>query len=104
MKKYPSQTQDKFTVRFPDGMRDEIAARAERNGRSMNSEIVQILDDALNGRIRKLIEEKRKSRPSTHSNSIDSDDPRLSEFQDLMRKAVESYINAVGDPKDWGKD
>ncbi|ENX5419303.1 Arc family DNA-binding protein [Proteus mirabilis] len=48
MSKYPSQTQDKFTVRFPDGMRDEIAKRAEANGRSMNSEIVQILQDALN--------------------------------------------------------
>lgn len=49
MSKYPSQTQDKFTVRFPDGMRDEIAKRAEANGRSMNSEIVQILQDALSG-------------------------------------------------------
>lgn len=50
MSKYPSQTQDKFTVRFPDGMRDEIAKRAEKNGRSMNAEIVQILDDALSNR------------------------------------------------------
>lgn len=49
MSKYPSQTQDKFTVRFPDGMRDEIAKRAEANGRSMNSEIVQILYDKLTG-------------------------------------------------------
>lgn len=43
MSKYPSQTQDKFTVRFPDGMRDEIAKRAEKNGRSMNSEIIDML-------------------------------------------------------------
>ncbi|HCT5880587.1 Arc family DNA-binding protein [Morganella morganii] len=43
MSKYPSQTQDKFTVRFPDGMRDEIAKRAEKNGRSMNSEIIEML-------------------------------------------------------------
>ncbi|MEY0097812.1 Arc family DNA-binding protein [Providencia stuartii] len=49
MSKYPSQTQDKFTVRFPDGMRDAIAKRAEANGRSMNSEILQILQDALDG-------------------------------------------------------
>lgn len=49
MSKYPSQTQDKFTVRFPDGMRDAIAERAEKNGRSMNSEIVQILHDAISG-------------------------------------------------------
>lgn len=38
---------DKFMLRFPDGMRDAIAARAKANGRSMNSEIVQILEDAL---------------------------------------------------------
>lgn len=48
MSKYPSQMQDKFNLRFPDGMRDAIAERARRNGRSMNSEIVQILEDALN--------------------------------------------------------
>lgn len=47
MSKYPSQTQDKFTVRFPDGMRDAIAKRADENGRSMNSEIVQMIQDCL---------------------------------------------------------
>ncbi|MBW5937576.1 Arc family DNA-binding protein [Klebsiella michiganensis] len=38
---------EKFVVRFPDGMRDAIAERAKDNGRSMNSEIVQIIEDAL---------------------------------------------------------
>ncbi|PAQ64387.1 DNA-binding protein [Klebsiella pneumoniae] len=47
MSKFPSQMQDKFNLRLPDGMRDAIADRAKRNGRSMNSEIVQILQDAL---------------------------------------------------------
>lgn len=47
MTKYPSQMQDKFNLRFPDGMRDAIAERAKKNGRSMNSEIVQIIQDAL---------------------------------------------------------
>lgn len=50
MSKFPSQTQDKFTVRFPDGMRDEIARIAEENGRSMNSEIVQVLQDYIDSR------------------------------------------------------
>ena len=39
---------EKFVVRFPDGMRDAIAERAKKNGRSMNAEIVQILDDVIN--------------------------------------------------------
>ncbi|WP_240351855.1 Arc family DNA-binding protein [Pectobacterium brasiliense] len=51
MSKYPSQMQDKFNLRFPDGMRDAIAERAKANGRSMNSEIVQILEDALNDKV-----------------------------------------------------
>ncbi|EFO0487810.1 Arc family DNA-binding protein [Escherichia coli] len=38
---------ERFTVRMPGGMRSAIAERAKRNGRSMNSEIVQILEDAL---------------------------------------------------------
>lgn len=38
---------DKFVVRFPEGMREAVAERAKRNGRSMNSEIVQILQDTL---------------------------------------------------------
>ena len=38
-----SRGMDQFPVRFPDGMRDEIKAAAERNGRSMNSEILERL-------------------------------------------------------------
>lgn len=38
---------DKFMLRLPEGMRQDIAERAKRNGRSMNSEIVSILENAL---------------------------------------------------------
>lgn len=51
MKNYPSQEMDRFNVRLPAGMRDAIAERAKANGRSMNSEIVQILEDALNVKV-----------------------------------------------------
>lgn len=40
----PSQSQDKFIVRLPDGMRDRIKAAADANNRSMNSEIVATLE------------------------------------------------------------
>jgi hypothetical protein len=50
MSDYPSQEMDRFNVRLPAGMREAIAKRAKENGRSMNSEIVQILDDALNNK------------------------------------------------------
>lgn len=38
---------EKFVVRFPDGMRDVVAERAKRNGRSMNSEIIDIISNAV---------------------------------------------------------
>lgn len=41
---------ERFTVRMPDGLRDAIAERAKQNGRSMNSEIIQILQDAISGK------------------------------------------------------
>lgn len=40
MTKEPLQPQDKYVVRFPDGMRDRLKAEAERNNRSLNAEIV----------------------------------------------------------------
>ena len=43
-KNYPSFQADQFNVRFPDGMRDRIAATAKGNGRSMNAEIIARLE------------------------------------------------------------
>lgn len=41
---YPSETQERFIIRLPDGMRERIKAKAEANGRSMNAEIVVALE------------------------------------------------------------
>ncbi len=38
---------DKFMLRLPDGMRDKIKASAELNGRSMNGEIVDRLEETF---------------------------------------------------------
>mgnify|MGYP001118544822 CR=1 FL=1 len=38
---------DQYMVRFPKGLRDRIKAKAEENGRSMNSEIVAALEEAF---------------------------------------------------------
>lgn len=43
----PSRTAEQFVVRFPDGMRDRIAAEAKQNNRSMNAEIVARLSDSF---------------------------------------------------------
>jgi plasmid stability protein len=46
---YNSRNADKFVVRLPDGMREKIAERAKVNGRSMNSEMVMMMQNQLNG-------------------------------------------------------
>lgn len=40
---------DRIIVRLPDGMRDELAARAEANGRSMTAEVVAAIEGHLKG-------------------------------------------------------
>lgn len=42
-KEFPSDKADKFVVRFPDGMRDRIRKDADEQGRSMNAQIIHIL-------------------------------------------------------------
>tara|TARA_B100000614_G_C14486221_1_gene468807 strand:- start:164 stop:874 length:711 start_codon:yes stop_codon:yes gene_type:complete len=42
--KYPSDAAERFQVRLPPGLRDRIKAYSERHGRSMNSEIVRVLE------------------------------------------------------------
>lgn len=37
---YTRRNNDQYMMRFPDGMRDEVAAAAKANGRSMNAEII----------------------------------------------------------------
>lgn len=41
---FPSDQQDKFMLRLPDGMREKIKVAAEANKRSMNAEIVARLE------------------------------------------------------------
>ena len=38
-----SQDSDQFKIRMPDGLRDQIKAAADANGRSMNAEIIHRL-------------------------------------------------------------
>src|SRR5882757_8975003 len=60
--KFPSQLAERFQVRLPDGLRDRIKAYAERNGRSMNAEIVRVLENefpepwAVDRRVAELLE------------------------------------------------
>ena len=44
---FTSEQKDRLLLRFPDGMRQELAEFAKRNERSMNSEIVALLETSL---------------------------------------------------------
>lgn len=44
---YDSRSADKFVVRLPDGMRDQVAAAAAADDRSMNSLIVKAIREYL---------------------------------------------------------
>lgn len=46
---YPSEIADKLQLRFPEGMRNKIKDLAKANRRSMNAEIIFILERALEG-------------------------------------------------------
>lgn len=46
-----SRDADKFVIRLPDGLRERIAERAAENGRSMNSEMVRMLEQSLAGEL-----------------------------------------------------
>lgn len=47
MSRVPSRGSDQFVVRFPEGMRDRIKDEADKNGRSMNAEIIARLNSSF---------------------------------------------------------
>ena len=47
MDDYPSRLADRFMIRMPDGWRERLKENAARNRRSMNAEILCILQGAL---------------------------------------------------------
>lgn len=52
MGRRPSEAQDKFIVRLPDGMRDQLKAAAEANNRTMTAEVVARLRSTLDSELK----------------------------------------------------
>ncbi|MFK0693080.1 Arc family DNA-binding protein [Mesorhizobium sp. IMUNJ 23033] len=58
----PGRGSDQFPLRLPDGLRDRIKEAADSRGRSMNAEIVRVLEKEypepwpLNARVQHLID------------------------------------------------
>jgi hypothetical protein len=45
MTKRTTQPQDKYVIRMPEGLRERVAKAAKSNNRSMNSEIIDVLEE-----------------------------------------------------------
>lgn len=73
---FPSDQQDKFMLRLPDGMRERIKRAAMVNNRSMNAEILATLEDKY---------------PSLETL------PDMPEF--LLEKLRKSGLSDINDPK-----
>jgi hypothetical protein len=55
---YNSRTADKFLIRLPEGMRDQLKLSAKRNHRSINSEIIFMIEQNLASAITQNNKEK----------------------------------------------
>ncbi|RVG88718.1 Arc family DNA-binding protein [Sinorhizobium meliloti] len=70
--KYPSDKQDQFMMRLPKGMRDRIKAEAEKNNRSMNSEIVSRLERSCGHERGRHSETKHKETGMSEAENFDN--------------------------------
>lgn len=75
-------------IRLPDELREKIKAKAKESGRSVNSEIVQILDDALNDSAK------------GHAREIEI----ISEAYEEHIKTLEKIINVQSQSMDLAKE
>ena len=91
----PSDIADKFMLRMPEGMRDRIAAEAEKNKRSMNAEIIARLDASFTpgpvpedlAEMRELVARVRADRERIHEFRQQLE--RVSPLMDMIRKVVD---------------
>lgn len=83
MGRRPSEAQDKFIIRLPDGMREQLKAAAEANDRTMTSEVV--------ARLRASFEkEAPKLDPSPASNLFVD---RLEQEFETLRAQVRALVD-----------
>lgn len=94
---YPSDKQDQYMVRFPEGMRDALKKLAADANRSLNAEIIARLDESLTaerdvGDLYRLLdrtyEERRQLSQTIHSQDIALQTVRRS-HRDLVTIAKE---------------
>jgi plasmid stability protein len=84
-KPYPSEQQDRLIIRFPDGMRDRIAVLAKANGRSMNAEVISMIEASF----------RKAERPTDEERKAD-----LAQEIRELRGVIEKLQTEIGELKD----
>jgi len=93
MRKKPViQPQDKYVLRMPDGLRDRIKAYAERQGTSMNHEIIRILEIEFPEQ-RPVEEWLGELGEMLSVLTAGSKDPRFVEFSDKLEETILGIIS-----------
>lgn len=92
------QPQDKFVVRFPDGLRDQIADAAKGSGRSMNAEIVTRLEWSLEAQLLDQVEQLHKNLDAVRSMAATAAALRadIARYAEGDRQALEWLLGADG--------
>ncbi len=100
--KYPSELAERFQIRLPAGLRDRIKAYAERHGRSMNTEIVRVLENQfpepwpIDRRIGELLELVHVLKGAASNESVD----RLSsEIEETVRGIASGRVKGLDERK-----
>ena len=90
-KPYPSETQERFIIRFPDGMRDRITEAAKDANRSMNAEIVSRLQLSFDQPMMKILADDME-RSDARSGKLQ----HLTDLVEAQRKAIDAQdINII---------
>lgn len=84
------QSQDRFIIRLPDGMRDRIAELAKASGRSMNAEIVARLEQTMEAddTLTRLVERFDELESQLESLSLDTD-KRIDRVEERVWRLLE---------------
>ncbi|MGI8397772.1 MULTISPECIES: Arc family DNA-binding protein [Agrobacterium] len=85
--KKPNDELDKFLLRMPDGLRERIKAAAERNNRSMNSEIIDSLEKLYPAPSINIDELARFLASINGSETTEEDDKYLETINDYLSKS-----------------
>lgn len=120
---YPSDDVEKLLLRFPPGMRDRIKVEAKANGRSMNAEVVQRLQEAYESldyqrsrssvpdwtdeEIEEMQNSPLRSAPIRIQNQLDEiseQQKQLAENFRMIVDAIEKSRSGTSDEKERGDD